>query len=152
MPDPLSERYRELLEGSYDCVDRIVLNAYFRMGHSAGGFRTWWRQLTGSEETLDNTHLMRLAGRFSRRLRAFAQAKGIPVVDCRRGERKHEIAEQYLTSHTGRPGLFLILVSKAPAPVWEVSGKHHLEWKGPPTLCKPLFVSHLGPGLGARDH
>src|SRR6516162_1186250 len=152
MPDPLSERYRELLEGSYDCVDRIVLNAYFRMGHSAGGFRTWWRQLTGSEETLDNTHLMRLAGRFSRRLRAFAQAKGIPVVDCRRGERKHEIAEQYLTSHTGRPGLFLILVSKAQAPVWEVSGKHHLEWKGPPTLCKPLFVSHLGPGLGARDH
>jgi len=73
MPDPLSERYRELLEGSYDCVDRIVLNAYFRMGHSAGGFRTWWRQLTGSEETLDNTHLMRLAGRFSRRLRAFEE-------------------------------------------------------------------------------
>src|SRR5215472_17911626 len=37
MPDPLSERYRELLEGSYDGVDRIVLNAYFRMGHSGGG-------------------------------------------------------------------------------------------------------------------
>jgi hypothetical protein len=23
----------------YDCVDRIVLNAYFRMGHGVGGFR-----------------------------------------------------------------------------------------------------------------
>ena len=32
MPDSLSERYQELLTGSYDCVDRIVLNAYFRMG------------------------------------------------------------------------------------------------------------------------
>jgi hypothetical protein len=41
-----------------------VLNAYFRMGHTAGGFRVWWRTLTGSEETLDNTHLMRMAGRF----------------------------------------------------------------------------------------
>jgi hypothetical protein len=27
MPDSLSERYQDLLTGSYDCVDRIVLNA-----------------------------------------------------------------------------------------------------------------------------
>jgi hypothetical protein len=65
MPDSLSSRYAELLTGSYDCVDRIVLNAFFRMGHGPGGFPVWWRALTGSEETLDNAHLMRLAGRFS---------------------------------------------------------------------------------------
>jgi hypothetical protein len=46
----------------------IVLNAFFRMGHAPGGFRVWWQALTGSEETLDNAHLMRLAGRFSRRI------------------------------------------------------------------------------------
>jgi hypothetical protein len=131
MQDPLSDRYRQLLEGSYDCVDRIVLNAYFRMGHSGGGFRVWWQKLEGSEEHLDNAHLMRMAGRFSRRLRAFAKAKGIPVIDCGRGERKHEIAEEYLARPTGKPGLFLILVGKAPAPVWEATGKHHLEWKKP---------------------
>ena len=65
MADGLSKQYADLLTGSYDCVDRIVLNAYFRMGHDPGGFRLWWRALTGSDETLDNTHLMRLAGRFS---------------------------------------------------------------------------------------
>jgi hypothetical protein len=27
------------LDGAYDCVDRIVLNACFRLGQSAGGFR-----------------------------------------------------------------------------------------------------------------
>ena len=43
MSDGLSELYQELLSGSYDCVDRIVLNAYFGMGHSPGGFRVWWR-------------------------------------------------------------------------------------------------------------
>ncbi len=32
MSDGLSELYQELLSGSYDCVDRIVLNAYFGMG------------------------------------------------------------------------------------------------------------------------
>jgi hypothetical protein len=131
MPDALSERYRDLLQGSYDCVDRIVLNAYFRMGHSGGGFRAWWQKLEGSEDHLDNAHLMRLAGRFSRRLRAFAQGRGIPVIDCRRGEKKHQTAEEYLATQEAKPGLFLIMVAKAPAPVWEVSGKHHLEWKKP---------------------
>src|SRR5215472_18660965 len=36
MPESLSDRYADLLTGSYDCVDRIVLNGYFRMGHDPG--------------------------------------------------------------------------------------------------------------------
>jgi hypothetical protein len=39
LTDALSTLYQDLLSGSYDCVDRIVLNAYFRMGHDPGGFR-----------------------------------------------------------------------------------------------------------------
>jgi hypothetical protein len=42
--DELMERYRDLLQGSYDCVDRIVLNAYNSLCYSAGGFRQWWRR------------------------------------------------------------------------------------------------------------
>jgi hypothetical protein len=60
------------------------------------GFREWWRRLHhGSEDTLDDAHLMRMAGRFSRRVHGFARAHGIPIIDCRRGERKHRIAEEY---------------------------------------------------------
>src|SRR6516162_1254985 len=87
MGDGLSTLYQDLLSGSYDCVDRIVLNAYFRMGHDPGGFRMWWRQLTGSDTTLDNAHVMRLAGRFGRRIRGYAKANDIPVVNCSTGER-----------------------------------------------------------------
>src|SRR6266568_1636631 len=119
MPDQLSALYSDFLQGSYDCVDRIVLNAYFGMGQTGGGFRTWWRSLYGSDKNLDDNHLMRMAGRFSRRLRAWAKANGIPVVYCSSGERKHEIAEKHLTTEERKPGLFLILVSKAPALVWE---------------------------------
>jgi hypothetical protein len=36
--DDLSERYGDLLTGFYDCVDRVVLNAYFSIGHNPGGF------------------------------------------------------------------------------------------------------------------
>ncbi len=119
--DGFSERYGDLLYGSYDCVDRIVLNAYHSLGHNPGGFRTWWRRLHGDDEQLDNAHLMRMAGRFARRVRASAGAHGIPVIDCKRGERKHEIAEEYLAAHEVERGVFLILVARAVAPVWEVA-------------------------------
>jgi len=119
--DDFSERYGDLLTGSYDCVDRIVLNAYFSLGHNPGGFRCWWRRLHGdSDDDLDNTHLMRFAGRFARRLKAWANANGVPVIYCKAGERKHLIAEEYLATHEVGTGVFLVLAAKAPASVWEV--------------------------------
>src|ERR1700719_1502125 len=120
MADGLSNLYQNLLSGSYDCVDRIVLNAYFRMGHDAGGFRLWWRTLTGADEPLENAHLMRMAARFSRRIRGYAKTNGIPVVDCSVGERKHDLAEEYLAKTKVARGLFLIVVGRAQAPVWDV--------------------------------
>jgi hypothetical protein len=42
------------------------------------------------------------------------------VIDCKRGERKHRIAEEYLASHEVGTGVFLILVARAPARVWEI--------------------------------
>ncbi len=121
MTDELSASYRDLLDGTYDCVDRLVLNAYNPLCASPGGFRTWWRRrMGGSDADLDTARLMRLAGRFSRRVRAYADAKGIPVIDCKAGERKHELAEEYLREHPAVRGVFLILVARAVAPVWDV--------------------------------
>ena len=111
--DGFSERYGDLLYGSYDCVDRVVLNAYHTLGYNPGGFRTWWRRLHGDDGQLDNAHLLRMAGRFARRVRASAAAHGIPVIDCKRGERKHQIAEEYLATHRVGRGVFLILVARA---------------------------------------
>lgn len=109
------------MTGSYDCVDRIVLNAFFSLGHHPGGFRVWWRRWhDDSDAELDNTHLMRMAGRFARRVKAWGAANGVPVIFCKAGERKHRIAEQYLADHQVGVGVFLVLVAKAPAPVWKV--------------------------------
>ena len=122
MADDFCERYGNLLTGSYDCVDRIVLNAYFSLGHNPGGFRVWWRRLhEGSEELLDNTHLMRFAGRFARRVKAWGESAGVPVIYCKAGQRKHLIAEEYLATHEVSTGVFLVLAAKAPASVWEVT-------------------------------
>src|SRR6266545_399929 len=120
--DEFTARYADLLTGSYDCVDRIVLNAYYPLGHNPGGFRVWWRRWhDDGDETLDNAHLMRLAGRFARRVKAWGSAHDVPVVFCKAGERKHRIAEDYLAEHTVGVGVFLVLVARAPATVWKVN-------------------------------
>jgi len=94
-------------------------------------FRLWWSRLKGGDESPDRNLLMRMAGHFSRRLRAYAAAHGIPVVNCAAGQEKHKLAEEYLEKASLRPGVFLILVGRAQAPVWDVSPHGHLEWKHP---------------------
>jgi hypothetical protein len=133
--DEFSDYYADLLDGRYDCVDRIVLNGYFALGQQGGGFRYWWRQLTGSDATLDPEHLRKMAGRFSRRVHAYAKRRRIPLRHCDPGVRKHELAEQYRPQDPTFTGVFLILVAKAPALVWEVTksagGVPHLTRKTP---------------------
>jgi hypothetical protein len=66
------------------------------VGHDPSGFRRWRRRPHGSDDQLDDTHLMRMAGRFAWRVKAWAAANDVPVIFCKAGERKHLIAEQYL--------------------------------------------------------
>jgi hypothetical protein len=118
--DKLNLHYKDILEGTYDCVDRLVLNGYYPLGCSPGGFRTWFRNLKGSDEGLNNTTLMRMAGRFSSRIRAFCKKEDIPLVYFKAGKRKHEEAEKLLPTDKNFTGLFAVFVAKAPAMVWDV--------------------------------
>jgi hypothetical protein len=141
--DHLSARFSHLLEGSYDCPDRIVLNGFYSLGFSPGGFRLWWRKLHGDDKNLDNTHLMRMAGRFSRRLRAWAKANSIPVIFCRQGSRKHLLAEPYIPKNPNYSGVFLILVGRAPAPLWHVQRSEQGHIVNIKRKSNQSFVNHF---------
>lgn len=150
--DEFSEYYADLLDGKYDCVDRIVFNPYFSVGQHGGGLRSWWRRLHGTDENLTEDRLRRMAGRFSRRCRATAKAKGIPVIDCKPGDRKHEIAEDHLPADPNFVGVFLILVARAPAKVFTVrtcaNGMPHLEVQDPWPFVNHYSFHILDPDWG----
>ena len=118
--DPFTDYYEPLLDTTYDCADRIVLNAYFQFAQSGGGFRMWWNQLHDTEDNLDDTHLMRMAGRFARRVWASAKRQGIFITKCDSDERMHELAAEHRPTDPQFQGVFCILVKRAPAPVREV--------------------------------
>jgi hypothetical protein len=146
--DGLSNRYQDLLTGSYDCGDRLVLNGSYRMGHDPAGFRLWWRPWTGSDQTLDHHHLMRLAGRFGRRVRPYAKAHQIPVIDGGAGERKHHIAEEYLQTTQVKRGWFLILVGRAQARVGDGGRNDHLSPNKPMPYLNHSFFPSVDPDGG----
>src|SRR5262249_31350739 len=75
-PDDLSQYYAELLEGIYDCVDRIVLNAFFPMGQTGGGMRSWWRNLHGYDSQLDDKPRSELARHSPAACMRSAESKG----------------------------------------------------------------------------
>ena len=118
--DDLSSYYADLLEGAYDCVDRIVVNAYFPLGQTGGGLRSWWRVWQGGEKTLSDAGMKAIAGDFARRLKAWCQKQRIPFIECQGGEQKHVLAESLLPQDPKFRGVFAVLVARAPAPVWRV--------------------------------
>lgn len=141
--DSFTEYYAPLLDDTYDVVDRIVINAYNGIASSPGGFRWWWHNLHGTFDNLDDTHLMRMAGRFSRRVRGWAKKSDIPIIDCKEGARKHRIAKQYIPDDPTFRGIFAVLVARMPSPVWRVlrfeSGGFHIKRRDPMPFVNHYF-------------
>jgi hypothetical protein len=85
--------------------------------------------------------LMRMAGRFSRRVRGWAKKRNIPVIDTKTHERKHDLAQEYMPSDPNFEGIFAVIVGRMSAPVWQVlrfpGGTFHLRRKTPMP-----FVNH----------
>src|SRR5215470_18024253 len=155
-PDDLSQYYAELLEGIYDCVDRVVLNAFFSLGQTGGGMRSWWRNLNGDDSHLDDKHLRDMAGTFSRRLHAFCAKQEIPIIEARTGERKHELAEPHLPKDPTFSGLFLVITGKCAGA--GLGGQTQYRWadyRNPPpqelAVRQALPLSHHGSRMGSCD-
>ena len=72
----------------------------------------------------------------------------IPVIDCLAGDRKHDIAEEYLAKTKVTQGLFLVLMGRAQAPVWDVSPNHHIERKKPMPYVNHYSFNILDPEWG----
>jgi hypothetical protein len=76
------------------------------------------------------------------------KANAIPLVHCQVGQRKHELAEEYLKKSKINQGLFLILVGRAPTLVWDISANHHITAKKPMPSVNHYSFHILDPDWG----
>ena len=118
--DDFSTEIAELLGGSYDCADRVVVRGYFPLGQTSGGLLTWWDRLRPGME-ITEAGLRAFAGDCARRVAAFARQHDIPLEQCEIGDRtKHARAAQARPADPDFQGVFRIMVSRAPGLVWRV--------------------------------
>ena len=135
--DEFTRYYQPLLDDMYDVVDRISIAARYHFACTGGGFRCWWFDRYGTFDNLNDTFLMRLAGRYGRRVRGWAKKNSIPVVDCKKGVRKDRLIKEYIPDDPAFTGVFAIFTTRRPSPVWRVlrsdknGGSFHLERKNP---------------------
>lgn len=119
-PDVFAAYHAELIEASYDCVDRLVINCYYQLGQTGGGFRTFWRRWKGDDTHLSREGLRQAAGDFARRLKAHCQQHDILWIECGPDQKKYEVAREHRPKDPAFRGIFAVLVGRAPAPLWEV--------------------------------
>ena len=150
--DDLTRDLSEMLEGHYDCMDRITLNGFFPLGSTSGGLLTWWNALAKGE-TLDEEKLRSFSGAFSRRVRAWAEKNGVPIIDFAIGDKtKHEQAEKLQPEDPSFTGVFAVFVARATAPIWKAytnpNGKLVLYRPKRPALVNHYYFHLVDPQWG----
>lgn len=135
--DSFTRYYAPLIDDMYDAVDRISINARYNFACTPGGFRCWWFDRYGTFDNLHDTFLMRLAGRYGRRVDGWAKKHDIPIVNCKKGVRKDKLIKEYFPDDPNFTGVFAIFTTRRPSPVWRVlrtpknPSSFHLQRKDP---------------------
>jgi len=107
MPLKLEALYRDHLELSYTCIDRIYLRGYVSLLQTCGGFRCWAQQLRPNEP-VSQSWINSLVRRFHTNVKRFADEHMIPVLQAKLGMRKHLVADEHRAKFKGE-GVYLII-------------------------------------------
>ena len=115
MPN-VAELIKDHVTLTVDCVDRVYLNGYVPVLHSAGGVVSFLRQRGA---TIASPALFgQITEAFKQDLRAWCDARAIPWIEFRKGERKDDVVEPYRRRFGGTSGVVLIGVAQERAKAW----------------------------------
>jgi hypothetical protein len=90
-----------------ESIDRMYLNAYVPLLQSERGVVSFFRFHRGHQ--FASSALMNpMTVAFVSALRRFVEHQGVPLVDFRKGERKDDIAREYLARFTGEEGVLFV--------------------------------------------
>lgn len=112
------------VELELECIDRMYLNAYVpQLQHEKGvvGFFRFHRGHTFASSAL----MKPISEDFVARLESFAREQGIPLIRFEKGQRKDDVAKEYLAGFKGREGLLFIGKAQEKTPVFRTERRRH---------------------------
>ena len=90
-----------------ECVDRLYMNLYVPILQREAGIAYFWKSHRG-QMFASGAQMGPMSQAFVDSIERFAERDGIPLVKFKAGERKDDIAAEYLEAFGAREGVFLI--------------------------------------------
>ena len=115
MPN-VAELIRHHVTLTVDSIDRVYLNAYVPRLHSSGGVVGFLRHR--GQSILSPAVFGQITTAFKQGLRSWADERGIPWLEFKKGERKDDVVQPYRARFSGTDGVVLVGVAQERARAW----------------------------------
>jgi hypothetical protein len=150
MPN-VAELIRDHVTLTVDCVDRIYLNAYVPRLHSSGGVAGFLRRR--GHPILSPALFGQVTAAFKAGLRAWAEERGVPWIEFKKGERKDDVVEPHRRRFADASGVVLIGVAQEKARAWRGvkrvrAGAPSFDYEWTTVCVNHYYVYFLDPDWG----
>ena len=126
IPQSVGTILRDHVTLELECLDRLYLNVYVPQLQYAGGVAAFLKHRRGA--IVVSTALVKpMTEGFVAAIKAFATQQGIPLVQFRKGQRKDDVAKEYLARFTGTEGVLFIGVAQEKARLPRTESRRHAE-------------------------
>ena len=124
VPQTLAEVLREHVTLEVECIDRMYLNAYIPRLQYKLGVVGFLRQHRG-HPIASSALLQPISDAFIQSIEQFAQQQGIPVVTFAKGQRKDDVAQEYLARFEGEEGIVFVGKAQEKTPVFRTEKRRN---------------------------
>jgi hypothetical protein len=139
LPRTAGEVLADHVRFEVECIDRMYLNVYVpQLQYATGLVRYIHRQL--GKPVASTAALAPVSEAFTRAVRAFAADQLIPWVDFARGQRKDDVAHQYLAAFTGTGGVLFIGRAQEKVPLFRTRKRRRADGSSCPWIAAETGV------------
>ena len=125
-----------------EAIDRMYLNAYVPSLQTGGGF-VWFVKTQLGARVPSTTLVAPISQRFVDALERFVQTEGIDLVTFEKGQRKDDLAQQYLAAFPGDEGVLFIGKAQEKASVFRTEKRRDAAGKTYPWIIRSTaMVNH----------
>jgi hypothetical protein len=122
-----------------ECIDRMYLNVYVPQLQYATGLVSYIHRQLGMP-VASTAALAPVSAAFSKAMRAFAADRQIPWVDFARGQRKDDVAHDYLAGFTGTEGVLFIGRAQEKVPLFRTRKRRRADGSSYPWIAAETGV------------
>jgi hypothetical protein len=139
LPRTVADVLAEHVSFEVECIDRMYLNVYVPQLQYATGLVSYIHRQLGMP-VASTAALAPVSEAFSRSVRAFAASCGIAWADFAKGQRKDDVAQQYLAGFTGTEGVLFIGRAQEKVPLFRTRKRRRADGSSYPQLAAETGV------------